>query len=357
MSAEPTSAKPPVISVVVAAFNAAETLGETLHSLRQQTWSDFEIVVVDDGSSDGTRALLEAQGDHVRTFRQENGGIGSARNRGMREAQGEFIALMDADDICDPARLQIQLDYLRARPEILLCSTDFSSFDATGLIERSSIGAYYSRCNAAHGGVGARYDEHGGFVLPVAACGRPIGSEVPTHSGRPFEQLLLGNFIHPPTVMFRRAVLDLAGNFDPSIRIACEWEWLVRVARAGAVGYIDLPLLGYRRSASQISSSPAMNLDSLRVALAMHRRYARPRSLEPAAVRRQLGRLELQAAYAIAPERRRTALALLASSLLRRGVLSSLSLRTLVRALVPGAMLQRLRAARRRRSSTPQQAS
>ena len=348
MSSPSTSATAPSISVVIAAYNAAATLEETLRNLEAQTLPPMEIVVVDDGSTDGTWDLLERHGPPLRAFRQANAGIGAARNRGMREAQGEFIALLDADDLCDPARLQIQYEYLKSHPDLLLCSTDFSSFDASGMLERSSIGSYYSRCSPRHGGVRARYQEHQDLLLPVPSCNLPAGDKVECHSGRVFDQMLLGNFIHPGTSMFRREALDAAGNFDPTIRIACEWEWLLRVTRAGRVGYIGLPLLGYRRSPGQISSSPGMNLDSLRVARLIHERYAGTHSLPPDAVRRQLGSLELQAAYALAPVQRSKALALLASSMFRHHVFNGVSLRTLVRLVLPMGALLRLRAARRR---------
>lgn len=343
----------PLVSVVIAAYNAAATLDETLRDTLAQTLPDFEIVVVDDGSTDGTWDVLQRHAPRVRAVRQANAGIGAARNRGMREARGEFIALLDADDLCDPARLQIQLAYLQAHPDILLCSTDFSSFDARGEIERSSIGSYYSRCAARHGGVRARYPEHGSLVLEVDACGLPAGSQVACHAGQVYEQMMLGNFIHPGTSMFRRSALELGGSFDPAIRIACEWDWLVRVTRVGKVGYIDLPLLAYRRSPTQVSSSPGMNLDSLRVARLIHQRDPRLSSQDPSAVRRQLGNLELQAAYALAPTRRAQALSLLASSVLRHRVVNSVSLRSLLRIALPMRVLlgvrglrQRLRAAR-----------
>ncbi len=336
----------PRISVVIAAYNAAATLGETLRSLQAQTLRPLEIVVVDDGSTDDTWAVLEAQGPRIRAVRQANAGIGAARNRGMREARGDFLALLDADDVCDPARLEIQYEYLKSQPDLLLCSTDFSSFDAGGTTERSSIGSYYSRCSPRHGGVRARYQEHQWLVLPVQACDLSAGARVECHAGRVFEQMLLGNFIHPGTAMFRREALDAAGNFDPEIRIACEWEWLVRVTRAGPVGYIDLPLLGYRRSPGQISSSPAMNQDSLRVARMIHERYSGKHSIPPEALRRQLGNLETQAAYALAPVRRGDAVRLLAAGVLRHRVLNATSLRTLVR-LLPSGAVRALRATRR----------
>ncbi len=355
MNANSPASSEPLVSVVIAAFNAADTLEQTIESVLAQSRVGFriEIVIVDDGSTDSTWELLKGHAGHVRAVRQPNSGIGAARNRGMREARGDFIALLDADDLCDPARLQIQLAYLLEHPTMLLCSTDFSSFDSSGVLEVSSIGSYYSRCHARYGGVRARYQEHDRLIMPIAACGLPAGSVVECHSGRVFEQMAQGSFIHPGTSMFRRSALDLAGNFDLNIRIACEWEWLARVTREGSVGYIDLPLLAYRRSAGQVSSSPDMNLDSLHVAKMLHQRYPQLRLNDPAAVRRQFGNLELQAAYALAPVHRRKAFALLLSSLLRRRVCDAVSLRTLLRIVLPTPAMRGLRALRGRLCPTP----
>lgn len=97
----------PLVSVVIAAYHAAATLGEDLRSIWVQTHPAVDVVVVDDGSTDGRWELLRvrAQGPAVRAFRQINGGIGAAHNRGMLEAPGQYIALLDADDTCDPGRL------------------------------------------------------------------------------------------------------------------------------------------------------------------------------------------------------------------------------------------------------------
>lgn len=348
MNPQRADTRPPLVSVVIAAYNAARTLEETLRNLLLQTCQDFEVVVVDDGSTDDTWNLLQRHAPRVRAVRQDNAGIGAARNRGMREARGTFIALLDADDLCDPARLQVQLAYLRDHPDVLLCSTDFSSFDASGVIERSSIGSYYSRCAARNGGVQARYPEHDSLVLEVEACGLRAGSSVACHAGQVYEQMMLGNFIHPGTSMFRRSALEQAGSFDPQIRIACEWDWLVRVTRVGRVGYIDLPLLAYRRSATQISSSPRMNLDSLRVARSIHQRDPRLLQKHRVLVRRQLGTLELHAAYALSQTQRVQALRLLASSAVRYRVLNGVSLRTLLRLALPTPLLRGVRALRKR---------
>mgnify|MGYP005826674425 CR=1 FL=1 len=106
----------PVVTVVIPSFNAAKTLSATLDSVLGQTIRDVEVVVVDDGSSDGTPEVLASYAAQVRGIRQANGGLARARNAGLAVARGEFIALLDADDVCEPQRLEVQLAVLRELP-------------------------------------------------------------------------------------------------------------------------------------------------------------------------------------------------------------------------------------------------
>lgn len=109
---ETVAVKPPVplVSVVIPAYNAAPYLPNTLASVWSQTMSDLECIVVDDGSTDGTADLLRATRDsRLRCIRQDNAGVAAARNRGMAEANGTWIALLDADDAWVPSKLEIQL--------------------------------------------------------------------------------------------------------------------------------------------------------------------------------------------------------------------------------------------------------
>ena len=149
--------------------------------------------------------------------------------------------------------------------------------------------------------------------------------------------------------MFRREILASAGSFCPSVRIACEWEWLVRVARAGPRAYLNIPLLRYRRSDSQISSSPHMTLDSLRVARKIYARDPALRAWQPTAVIRQLGSLHLQAAYALAETEPWHATRLLASSVLVYRTASALTFRTIVKIVMPGKILSLMRGLRKRK--------
>ena len=124
-----------LVSVVIPAYNAQATLGETLRSVLAQTHRHLEIVVVDDGSTDGTWQLMQEFDAAIRTVRQPNAGLAAARNAGLVAAQGDFIALLDADDLCEPERIAVQIRYLQEHPDVLLCSSDFSGFDAQGALD------------------------------------------------------------------------------------------------------------------------------------------------------------------------------------------------------------------------------
>ena len=108
----------PRVSVVVPAYNSERYLGEALRSVLSQTRAPSELIMVDDGSSDGTASVARSFGDDVRYVRQPNGGIGSARNRGVELASGEHIAFLDADDLWEPGKLQRQLAALEEGPQL-----------------------------------------------------------------------------------------------------------------------------------------------------------------------------------------------------------------------------------------------
>ena len=108
----------PTISVIVPAFRSEATLGRAIESVLRQTHPAFEVVVVDDGSDDGTAAVAQAFGAPVRVLRQPNGGTASARNHGVREARGDVVCFLDADDSYAPQRLEQVVAKLAAEPEL-----------------------------------------------------------------------------------------------------------------------------------------------------------------------------------------------------------------------------------------------
>jgi glycosyltransferase involved in cell wall biosynthesis len=343
---------PGLISVVIPAYNAQQSLPTTLDSIFAQTWPTIEIIVVDDGSTDNTAALLARYGDRIRTIRQANGGLASARRAGVAAARGQLIALMDADDRCRPERLAVQARVLEQWPEVALCCSDFNSFDEQGLIGTAYASHYYACIGRAPAGVQSLLPQ--ADAMDLTGC-LPESSPVPdadrqtmVRRGNAYRALAHGNFVHPPTVMFRRAVLDTAGTFDPEAGSMCDWDWITRVATVGAIAFVERPLLEYRLSATQMSSPRhriRASTDTLRVAERICRRDEALYLAELSRFRADLGFFCADAADAEVDHDKWKATQLLTRSVLRFGRIDVLTLRVLLKILTPAWAL----AARRNR--------
>lgn len=203
----------PSVSVVIPAYNVAPYIGETLNSVFAQTFTDYEVIVVDDGSPDGEELerMLEPYRGCVRYVRQENRGAGAARNRGVREAQGEFIAFLDSDDLWMPEYLGEQLRFMRED------GYDLAYADAL-LFGDSPI-------------AGKTYMQTAPSVGPVT-----------------FLSLVRNECnIITSGVVARRCALVKVGLFNESLRNGQDFELWTRLARNGArLGYQRKVLLRYR---------------------------------------------------------------------------------------------------------------
>ena len=353
---------PDLISVVIAAYNAQHCLRATLDSLLAQTWANTEIIVVDDGSTDRTAELLATYAPRVRTLRQPNGGLAAARRAGVAAARGRFIALMDADDLCRPERLAVQARVLERWPQVVLCCSDFDAFDEHGQVCTAYARHYYTTLRHARQGLQSLLPQ--AETLDVASClpateaGAEAGLGPATHvalrRGDAYRVLVHGNFVHPPTVMFRRSVLDTAGSFESEAGSMCDWDWVTRAARAGQVAFVERSLLDYRLSATQMSA-PRHRLrastDTLRVAERICRRDEGLYLAERPRFRAELGGYCADAADALIDHDRRQAVRLLARSVFRFGRVDGRTLRVLAKLLTPGWALTARR--QRRAWSSP----
>lgn len=122
----------PTVSVVIPLYNARDVIRETVQSVLAQTWKDYEIVVIDDGSTDGSGDVVRSLGPALRYIRQENGGVARARNRGIATSTGVYIALLDHDDLWHPTKLEKQMAMLTQRPEVGMVITDVAHIDREG---------------------------------------------------------------------------------------------------------------------------------------------------------------------------------------------------------------------------------
>jgi glycosyltransferase involved in cell wall biosynthesis len=116
------------VSVVIPSYNRAHCILETLESVYSQTFRDFEVVIIDDGSTDNTREVLAPFGDRIRYIHQENRGLAGARNRGIAEARGEWIAFLDSDDLWLPEKLELQFQAVTRSPDLAVHVTNATIF-------------------------------------------------------------------------------------------------------------------------------------------------------------------------------------------------------------------------------------
>lgn len=296
-----------LVSIIVAAYNCEAFIGAALETCLRQTHPKVEVVVVNDGSKDGTGEILRRYGGRIRVIEQKNGGLANARNTGVREARGQYIAWMDADDLVHPEKIATQVAAFRADPSLVLVSTDFSAFrtEAEGDYEASHIRSYYDAYRRL-GGHASIYPKRTPIdytaAAPAVLCGRVA------------EQLLYGNFVHPPTVMVTRAAMQAAGTFDESLRYSSDYDLILRLARLGDFGFIDAPLLRYRRTPQQMSGATSyghMQMETLRI---LDKAAAASAGANPQIARlikRRKSESLVSAASTIGPSERRKAISLL----------------------------------------------
>jgi glycosyltransferase involved in cell wall biosynthesis len=240
----------PLTSIVVPTYNRSYCLPRTVDSALAQTKVRVEVIIVDDGSKDDTTALVASRygsDPRVRYIRQDNGGVAIARNTGMRAAQGDFIALLDSDDIWQPWKLELQLACMRARPEVGMTWTDMEAIDAEGNVISS---AYLRQMYSAY-----RWFPTSESLfresLALAEVAPALASVVGARRfsiGDLSSAIIMGNLVHTSTVVFTRRRYEQTGPFSDQYRRAGEdYEFHLRTCRAGAVGFVDIASIKYQR--------------------------------------------------------------------------------------------------------------
>ena len=193
------------ISVIIPSWNRADRLAAALASVRAQTLAPHEVIVVDDGSTDNTRALLASEFPEVRYIYQQNHGVSHARNTGIRAASGNWIALLDSDDRWKPDKLQRQQQALHANPAYKLCHSD------------------------------EIWIRNGKRVNPMKKHAK--------HGGRIFRYCLPLCVISPSAALIQRALLTEVGLFDESLPACEDYDLWLRICARYPVLYVDQPLL------------------------------------------------------------------------------------------------------------------
>jgi glycosyltransferase involved in cell wall biosynthesis len=217
----------PRVSVIIPTFNRAWCLREAIDSVLAQDFTDFELIVVDDGSTDGTGALLSGFSGRLTVLSQPNRGVSAARNAGIAAARAGLIAFLDSDDLWLPRKLTTQVGWFRQRPRALICQTE----------------ELWLR-NGRRVNPGRRHRKRGGMI---------------------FEPSLELCLVSPSAVMVRRALFDRVGLFDEALPACEDYDLWLRVSARFAVGLIETPLI-VKRGGHPDQLSRAFGLDRHRIA-------------------------------------------------------------------------------------------
>lgn len=209
----------PKVSVVIPAYNAMTYLPDTLDSVLKQTFSDFEVLIIDDGSTDYIQAWIahNAIDPRVRLIAQVNQGLSAARNTGIANAQGEYVAFLDADDLWEPTKLEKQVRYLN---------------------NNSVVGVVYN------------------WISVIDAKGKPTGRVWGGNiEGDVLTELLQRNIIDCPSVLVRRKCFEDVGVFDRTLRSVEDWDMWIRIASRYPFAVTKESLVYYRQHASNMSKN------------------------------------------------------------------------------------------------------
>ncbi|WP_142124358.1 glycosyltransferase [Pseudoxanthomonas sp. 3HH-4] len=219
------------VSVIIPTYNRRDLLPRAIDSVLAQTRRVDEIIVVDDGSTDGTADMLQARyGERVKHVWQSNAGVSAARNHGLRLARGRYLALLDSDDEWLPEKTALQVAFLESRPDFGMVVCDVERIDG----DYRHIDVFHRR-------------------------------EVIRENGWALRWLLHNPALIPASVMLRRQVVDQLGGFDETLRTAEDLEFHLRVARHWPIGVVEQALVRAMRGHEGLSAASSTYDDYVRV--------------------------------------------------------------------------------------------
>lgn len=261
----------PRFTVVIPCYNAKRWISATLKSVLAQTWPDLEIIVVDDGSSDGSADLVRSQFPSVTLIKQVNRGVAAARNKGIANATGDWIAFIDADDIWLPGKLEAQWRLLSTQLNARMAYTAWYVWQCT---EPEPTNGFIEKLELEKSGEPSRWSGPSGWIYP---------------------ELLEDCCVWTSTVIAHRSLLDEIGVFDEKLPIGEDYDLWLRASRVTPILHVPAPLALYRMHPNSITkSAPAINFQALVLSRAIeHWGLDSPdgRSTDKRVVARALGRI------------------------------------------------------------------
>jgi GT2 family glycosyltransferase len=236
----------PLVSVIVPTYNRAYCLPRTLDSVLAQTHTNYEVIIVDDGSSDSTGDMVARTYGHdsrIKYFFQENKGVTAARNQGLARVQGDYVALLDSDDVWMPWKLELQLACFRRCPEVGMVWTDMQAVGPDGkVVSNAYLRTMY---HAYRWFKEADLFPHS-YSLSEAAFPGEL-AETRLHVGDIFSQMIMGNLVHTSTVLLSRERFEQVRRFNEDlVGTGEDYDFHLRTCRGGPVGFADVASIRYQ---------------------------------------------------------------------------------------------------------------
>ena len=226
----------PKLSVIIPTYNRIDLLKEAVESILNQTVKDIEVIIVDDGSIDETLQIVKNFPDNVRYFTQSHSGLNAARNLAMQHAQGEFIALLDDDDLWLPFKTELQLAVMARFPDVAFVFSDFTIFDEDGIKATEGLSTWNRFPGSWQVDLELRKSAQQ-MVLPLP----PDGRDYHVYLGKLYQLLLYDVYVLPSTAIIRRSSIESDSPF-PVDNIHCgDWQFFAELSRNAPCVFLSLP--------------------------------------------------------------------------------------------------------------------
>lgn len=239
-----------LVSVIVPSYNRAYCLPQAIDSALAQTYPSMEVLIIDDGSTDGTEQLIATQyaaecaAERIRYFYQQNQGVSSARNRGISAARGEYIAFLDSDDTWEPWKIALQVTCLERYPEIVMVWTDMRARNPEHLIVHER---YLRKMYSAY----SKFPDSALFASRILL--REIAQDMAQTLGTAefkygdlYSAMIMGSLVHTSTTLLRRSIAAQVGDFNTEYRAGEDYDYHIRTCKLGPVGLLDIPAVEYQ---------------------------------------------------------------------------------------------------------------
>ena len=261
----PTRHAPMKVSVLIPTYNRRQYVVDAIESVIAQDYADMEIIVVDDGSTDGTEEALAPYLSLIRVIRTRNQGPALARNVGMEAARGDYVAFLDSDDLYYPFKVRLQAQLLDEYPDIGMVYSEFSAFSDDGFWDELHLTKYHESAYR-RGGIDHKRLFAESKPLRELRSGRDLGDAVlerwperSIHFGNIYEAYLFNTVVFTNSMMFRRFLLEKTGLQRKAFGMFHDLEFALRVCRSAKVAFVDVPTYKLRYHSGQISTTKKLH--------------------------------------------------------------------------------------------------